>query len=88
VFRQSAVRDGKIDLWVDGALTKDLGAQRVIPQPTTSTIDNDGIRYVVPVESLPGRMQFALQPPHPGIYPLHMRLGDGPVETLHMVVMP
>jgi hypothetical protein len=88
VFRQSAVRDGKIDLWVDGALTKDLGTQRVIPQPTTSTIDNDGIRYVFPVQSLPGRMQFALQPPHPGIYPLHMRLGDGPVETLHMVVMP
>jgi hypothetical protein len=87
-LRQGAVRDGKVDLWVDGALTKDLGTQRVIPQPTTSSIDEDGIRYVFPVEKPPGKIQFALQPAHPGVYPLRMRVGDGPVETLHMVVTP
>jgi hypothetical protein len=87
-FRQSAVRDGKVELWVDGALTKALGTQRIIPQPATSTLDHSGTRYVFPVASLPATVQFALQPHNPGIYALPMRVGDGPVSRLHIVVMP
>jgi hypothetical protein len=87
-FHEPAVRDGKVELWVDGALTKDLGTQRIIPQPATSTIDNDGIRYVFPVKSLPAGIQFALQPFHPGIYALHMRVEGRATDTFHIVVMP
>jgi hypothetical protein len=87
-FQQPAVRDGKVELWVDGALTKDLGTQRVIPQPATSALEEDGVRYVFPVVGLPGSIQFALQPAHPGVYALRMRIDYRPVETLHMVVMP
>ena len=63
----SAVQNGQIHLWVSDSVIKDLGNQRVVPQPQTSVTGNGGIFYTFPATPRPNSVEFALQPASPGI---------------------
>ncbi|HEX4771944.1 MAG TPA: hypothetical protein VH351_13990 [Bryobacteraceae bacterium] len=61
-FPASSVQNGSLQLWVSESLIKALGAQRVIPQPAESKIDNQGILYTFPVTTGSGLVEFSTEP--------------------------
>lgn len=84
----NAIHDGKVQLWVNYAAVKQLGAKRVIPQPASSVIGDDGILYTFAASIPPASVQFALEPSSPGIFPLELRVPGSPMITVKIVVMP
>jgi hypothetical protein len=87
-FGPSAIHDGMIRLWVSQSLTKSLGNQRVVPQPLTSAVGEDGFSYTFPVTTPPVTIEFALEPAAPGIYPLALRVPGSEQLDLKIYVMP
>lgn len=87
-FGSSAIRDGKIQLWVSDTLVKPLGNQRVIPQPLTSVEDRGGILYTFPVTTPPASVAFALEPISPGIYETSLQVPGAEKVTVRIYVMP
>src|ERR1700712_470963 len=69
-----AVVDGKVRLYASDSIVKDLGAQRVIPQPETSTVAKDGLIYTFPAGNPPGEVDFELQPGTPGVHWFHLQV--------------
>ena len=87
-FSQAAIQNGKIQLWVSDDLVKPLGNQRVIPQPVTSILQNNGILYTFAAANPPASVEFALEPAAPGIFPLKIQVpGHQPVQ-IRIYVMP
>lgn len=72
-FGVDAIHDGKVQLWVSNSLVKNLGNQRVIPQPAESVLDNGGILYTFPTKPHADTVAFALEPTSPGLYDLELR---------------
>jgi hypothetical protein len=86
-FTPSAIHGGKIVLYVSNSVVKQLGAQRVIPQPETTAIGEGGLTYTFPALTPPAAVAFALEPPGPGIYHLTPRVvGGQPVQATVFVV--
>ena len=44
----TAVQNGMLQLWVSQSIVKSLGKERVIPQPQSSAIGDQGILYTFP----------------------------------------
>jgi hypothetical protein len=80
-FRPSAVENGKIQLWVSDSVVKELGNQRVVPEPATSVIGNGGILYTFASTTLPDSVMFALQPSHPGIAHFQLRVPGATLDA-------
>ncbi len=87
-FGKSAIRDGKVQLWVSDSLIKELGNQRVVPQPASSTLDGKGILYTFPVTPHPNSIEFALEPSSPGIFSLTFRVPGMQEADIKIYVMP
>ena len=66
-FGPSAIRDGKIKLFVSESVVKELGARRVVPEPASSTVGEGGVTYMFPATTLPATVEFELSPSRPGI---------------------
>jgi hypothetical protein len=66
-FGPSAIRDGKIHLFVSESIVKELGARRVIPEPASSIVGDGGVTYVFPATILPATVEIELSPSFPGI---------------------
>ena len=62
VLSPAIVRDGKVQLWASESLVKALGNQRVVPQPATSAIGQNGILYTFPVTGPGMSVEFSLTP--------------------------
>jgi len=87
-FGPEAVHDGRIKLWASGSLVKPLGNQRVIPQPSSSVLENGGVLYTFDASSHPSSVEFALEPATFGAFPLTLQVpGTDPVQ-LKIYVMP
>ncbi len=87
-FSQSAITDGKIQLWVSEVLVKGLGNQRIVPQPEKSAIGEGGIFYTFDATRQPASVEFALQPASAGRYHLTLRCpGHGELHP-SVFVMP
>ena len=71
-----AVHSGKVQLWVSNSVVKQLGNQRIIPQPASSTNNDGGVLYTFPTlpGSRPASVEFALQPAERGSSSLTIRL--------------
>lgn len=67
-FGQSAIQDGKINLYVSESVVKGLGNQRVIPAPQTTVVGDGGLIYTFPASKVPATIDFALEPVAPGIH--------------------
>jgi hypothetical protein len=87
-FGPSAVRDGKARLFASETIVKELGAQRIIPQPTLSEIGPGGVTYTFPANGSPATATIALQPSFPGIHHIELHVpGAEPVRAT-IVVLP
>ena len=87
-FGPNAIHDGKIQLWVGESLVKSLGNQRVVPQPTSSVIGQDGILYTFSATTIPASVEFALEPTAAGIYDLRMQVPGSEELKTRIFVMP
>ena len=85
---EPALHDGLFKLFVSDSIVKELGAQRVVPQPSNSTLGAGGITYTFPVTSLPIVVQIALQPSFVGSHAF--RIGVPGQETVQgkVLVLP
>jgi hypothetical protein len=87
-FGASAVHDQKVRLFSSESIVKELGAQRIIPEPTLSDIGPGGITYTFPMTGSPATASIALQPSFPGIHHFELRVpGADPIRTT-IVVLP
>lgn len=87
-FGPDAAKNGAITLFVRGNFLKDLGNDRVIPQPEHSIVGNDGVTYTFPVRPGASEAAFELQPASPGVHWIYMQVeGHTPVSA-RVVVMP
>jgi len=87
-FKRQAQQDGKLKLHVSQSVVEELGAQRVIPSPLDSAIGDGGLTYTFSAEKPPGSVEFALQPPRPGIYSFTLQVPGSSALTARVVVMP
>ena len=87
-FGPSALQNGKLTLWTSDSLVKDLGAQRIIPQPLASVIGEGGLRYVFDATPGPSLVQFALEPGKIGLQHLTLRVPGSEDLKLNVVVLP
>lgn len=84
----SAVHDGRLQLFVSDSVVKEFGAQRIIPQPQTSILGNGGITYSFPAASLPISVQFELKPSFIGTHPFTVAVPGGEAVQAKALVLP
>jgi hypothetical protein len=87
-FAQSAIQNGKIQLYVSNSLVKQLGTQRVIPAPQDTVIGEGGLTYTFPASRSPASVDLALQPSGPGIYNFTIGVVGSPPVQARVVVVP
>jgi hypothetical protein len=87
-FGPSAIRDGKIHLFVSESVVKELGARRVVPEPASSTLGGGGVTYIFPATILPATVEFELSPSHPGIHSFTMGVVGAGMVTAKVTVLP
>jgi hypothetical protein len=86
-FAQSAIQDGKINLYVSESLVKGLGAQRVVPAPAETMIGNGGLTYTFPASRIPAAVDLALEPAGPGVYDFTLGVvGAAPIHAKVFVI--
>lgn len=86
-FGQNAIRDGHIQVFVSDSIVRSLGAERISPQPATSTIGKDGVTYSFDAGQLPAAAQIELEPSFPGRHTFRIQvLGGAPIESSIVVV--
>ncbi len=87
-FGPAAVHDGRVQLFVSESIVKELGNQRVSPQPATSVLSKDGITYTFPVLSSPAIVELAMQPSFPGIHGFTLQVPGSDAVHARVVVVP
>ena len=70
------------------SLFKELGNQRVAPQPERSSIGQGGITYIFPASSIPARVEFAMEPSFPGLHGFQMQVQGMQRTGARVLVMP
>jgi hypothetical protein len=88
MFGPSAVHDQKVRLFSSDAIVNELGAQRIIPQPTISEIGPGGITYTFRTSGSPAAVSIALQPSYPGIHRFEIEVPGGEPIRATIVVLP
>ncbi len=87
-FGGPAIHDGKIELLVSESLVKELGTQRVVPQPAISQIGGGKIRYTFPASRYPATVQFQLAPAQAGKAHLNLEVAGFEQAAADIYVLP
>lgn len=87
-FGRGAIRDGRARLFVSESVVKELGAQRIVPQPESSTIGDGGVVYTFPATTPPATIQLQLQPSFAGLQTFSIGLPAGEQVTAKVFVVP
>jgi hypothetical protein len=87
-FGPAAVQNGKVLLWTSESLVKELGAQRVVPQPLVSVVGEGGIQYTFDATRIPASIQFGVEPGKIGRHHLTLRVPGSEDLRLDVIVMP
>lgn len=86
-FKPAAIQNGEVRLYVSEDVIKALGAQRISPQPKTSSMGNDGVTYTFAATQAPATVEIALQPSFPGVHHFHVQvIGGEPIDASVIVV--
>lgn len=83
-----AVQNGTVKLYVSDTVVKQLGAQRIAPQPERSEIGNKGLTYTFPVNGTPAEVQIALEPSFPGVHTFVLQVPGKALLNERVVVVP
>ncbi len=84
----AALHDGSFKLFVSDSIVKELGAQRVVPQPANSLLGEGGVTYTFPASSLPITVPIALQPSFVGSHPFRVQVPGQQSVTGKVLVLP
>lgn len=84
----TALAGGKLHLFVSDSIVKQLGAQRIIPQPLTSTVGNGGVTYDFPAAGTPVTVQFELKPSFIGTHTFTIATPGGESVQAKSLVLP
>ncbi len=84
----TAIHDGKLRLFVSDSILKEFGAQRVIPQPQTSTVGDGGVMYTFLATSTPLTVQIELKPSFIGAHTFRVGISGGSSIQAKSVVLP
>lgn len=87
-FGKSAIHDGRIQVYVSDSVVKPLGAQRISPQPSVSTIGDGGTTYTFPATQAPAVVQIALEPSFPGDHQFEVKVAGEPAIDASIFVVP
>ena len=87
-FQPQAVRNGQLELFVSNTLLRQIGAQRIIPQPSSSSLSEGGVTYTFPVQAAPAIVQFALEPSFPGLHSFQLRLAGEDAVGGKIAIVP
>jgi hypothetical protein len=84
----AAIHNGEATLFSSQNIIKELGAQRIIPEPRTSQVGPGGITYTFAAVGSPATVSIALQPVKPGFREIEIGVpGSHPVHA-HILVLP
>ncbi len=84
----AALHDGKFQFFVSDMVLKQLGAQRVIPQPEASVLGNGGVTYTFAATSMPVTIQIELRPSSIGLHHFTMATTGGDEIKASTFVLP
>jgi hypothetical protein len=84
----SAIQNHTAVVWISNSLLKNLGMQRIVPQPAVSQPGGNRTLYAFPAEGGEARLQFALEPSQPGIYDIAVGVLNGPEVHRKVIVWP
>lgn len=84
----AAMTNGRFTLFVSDSVVKELGAQRIAPQPALSAIGNGGITYVFPALQTPATVTFGLQPAAIGLHRIRLGVPGGEQIEARILVLP
>ena len=83
-----AVQGGQLKLFVSDTLLKQLGTQRVIPQPEISAVGDGGVTYVFAAKQLPMTVQMELKPAKLGLQHFAVAVSGGSAVKADTFVLP
>jgi hypothetical protein len=87
-FGAAAIHDGQVSLFSGQNIVKELGAQRIIPEPRTSQVGPEGITYTFPATGSSARVSIELEAVRPGIPQIKIGVpGSQPVHA-RILVLP
>ena len=75
-FGPKAIRDGHVRLYLSQSVINRLGAQRISPQPQTSSLGDGGVTYIFPATGRPASVVISDQPSGPGSFVFRAVLPD------------
>lgn len=78
---EAALQNGQFRLFVSDTILRQLGAQRVIPEPARSDIGNGGVTYTFTANAMPMLVQIELKPSFVG--PQHFTIGVPGGQPIH-----
>ena len=84
----STVQNGKFQLFLSDSVLKQFGAQRIIPQPETSTVGGGGVTYTFPASGDPMTIQIELKPSFIGSHPFQVGIPGGQSVQRKSIVLP
>ena len=86
-FGPTAIQNGAIHLFISESLIKELGTQRISPQPASSVIGDNGVTYTFPITNPPATVELSLQSSFPGRQHFSLQIpGSEPLSATVFVV--
>lgn len=85
---QTTIERSQIHLFISESVARELGAQRVIPQPLSTAVGDGGYTYTFPANVMPAEIELALEPPGPGRFLFKVSTANGNTLEGHVVVLP
>lgn len=87
-FGKAAIQNHQVHLFASQNIVKELGAQRIIPEPGTSQVGSAGITYVFPATSFPATVSIELQPMKPGFHTIEVGVPSEQPVNASILVLP
>jgi hypothetical protein len=84
----SAVKNGKLKLYVSDSVLKAFGAQRVIPEPEVSAVGGGGVTYTFAATEVPMTIQIELKPSFIGMHAFRIAVAGGQPMDAKAFVLP
>ena len=81
------IRDGVVRVFVSESVIKQLGADRIAPQPAVSQLTDGGVMYTFPATGA-AIVEVALKPTVPGRYHFDVHAAGGDDISRDVVVVP
>lgn len=87
-FGPQAIHNGHILLFVGESIVKPLGARRISPEPTQSTLGAGGITYTFPATEAPAFVEIEMEPSQPGMHHFRLQVEGSTAIEGSIFVMP